>query len=190
MEFFAQLPTLRTERLILRPWRASDLLPFSQINADSRVMEFYPSVMSAEESDALAEKIQKHAMEKKYGFWAIEAPGVANFIGYVGLNYWNLEMSFAPCVDVGWRLGAPFWGKGYATEGAKEALRFGFEECYFSEIVAMATIYNSRSHSVMKKLGMRHDPKENFYHPKLPQDHPLSLRVLYRLSRSEWLLNR
>lgn len=178
------IPILRTQRLILRPWRATDLEPFAQINADPKVMEFYAQTLRREESDALAEKIQRDFAERGYGFWAVEITGVSDFIGYIGLNYWNLEMPFAPCVDIGWRIGTPYWGKGYATEGAREVLRYGFEKLQLSEIVAMATIHNTRSHRVMERLGMKSDPTENFEHPKLPRGHPLSLRVLYRLSRS------
>lgn len=177
------MPILRTERLILRPWRITDLEPFAEINADPKVMEFYPKTLSREESDALAEKIQRDFAERGYGFWAVEAKGIADFIGYIGLNYWNLEMEFAPCVDIGWRIGSPYWGKGYATEGAREVLRYGFEILQLTEIVSMATIHNTRSHRVMMKLGMKSDPAENFEHPKVPRGHPLSLRVLYRLSK-------
>ena len=181
------LPILKTERLILRPWKESDLLPFFKLNADPKVMEFYASTLTRSESDSLAEKIQREAALRGYGFWAVEVPGVAEFIGYIGLNYWNLEMSFAPCVDVGWRLDSSHWGKGYATEGAKEALRYGFEELKLNEIVAMATIGNTQSHRVMQRLGMIHNPHENFHHPKLAKDDPLSLRVLYRLSCAQWV---
>ncbi len=181
------LPTLTTERLVLRPWKKSDLDPFFKLNADPKVMEFYQSTLTRVESDALAEKIQHDYAHRSYGFWAIEVPGVADFIGYVGLNYWDLEMSFAPCIDIGWRLDSSYWGHGYATEGAQEALRYGFETLQIEEIVSMATTGNHRSHRVMERLGMHHNPQENFRHPKVPIDHPLSLRVLYRLAREKWL---
>jgi RimJ/RimL family protein N-acetyltransferase len=174
----------RTERLLLRPWRASDLAPFATINADPKVMEFYPAPLTRLESDALAEQIQQEWTLHAYGFWAVEVPGVAPFVGYIGLHYWNLEAPFAPCVDVGWRLDSRYWGRGYATEGARAALRYGFESLRLPEIVAMATVHNTRSRRVMERLGMQHDPAENFHHPKLPREHPLSLRVLYRLKRS------
>lgn len=181
------LPILKTERLILRPWLKSDLHPFSELNADPKVMEFYHSTLTREESDALAEKIQRDYRKRNYGFWAMEVPRVAPFIGYVGLNDWNLEMSFAPCIDVGWRLASSYWGYGYATEGARASLSYGFETLGISEIVSMATIGNVRSHRVMERLGMRRNPTEDFPHPKVPCDHPLSMRVLYRIKREEWI---
>jgi RimJ/RimL family protein N-acetyltransferase len=177
---------IRTQRLILRPWRETDLELFAKLNADPKVMEFYNSVLTRNESDALAMKFQKEFKERGYGFWAIEVPGVADFIGYVGLNYWNLEMKFAPCIDIGWRLDSSFWGHGYATEGAEASLHYGFKMLGFSEIVAMATIGNTRSKHVMERLGMKTDPAENFEHPKVPKGDRLSWRVLYRLSDKEW----
>ncbi len=180
------LPTLHTKRLILRPWHQSDLGPFAEFNADPRVMEFYPNILTREESDALAEKMQKEFAMRGYGFWAVEVPGIASFIGYIGLNYWDLKMEFSPCIDIGWRLGFAYWGKGYATEGALGALEYGFKSLKFAEIVSMATIGNTRSHHVMKRLGMKTNAAENFQHPKLPKDHPLSWRVLYRLASKEW----
>lgn len=180
------LPTLKTKRLILRNWKKSDLLPFFQLNADSRVMEFYAKTLSRKESDALAEQIQRNATKYPYGFWAVEVPGISSFIGYIGLNYWDLQMDFSPCVDIGWRIAFPYWGFGYALEGAQEVLRYGFENIELDEIVSMATIGNFRSQRLMKRLAMEHDPKENFHHPKLLKRDPLSMRVLYRLSKQNW----
>lgn len=177
------MPILRTQRLILRPWRPKDLVLFAEINADPKVMEFYPKTLNREESDVLAEKIQREFAERGYGFWAVEVPGVADFIGYIGLNYWNLEMPFAPCIDIGWRIGSSYWGKGYATEGAKAVLQYGFETLKLTEIVAMATLHNVRSHKVMIRLGMKSDPAENFEHPKVARGDPLSVRVLYRIKK-------
>lgn len=173
--------------MILRPWRESDLPLFSEINADAQVMQYYEKTLTRNESDALAKKIQSDYAGKNYGFWAVEAPGLADFIGYIGLNYWNLEMHFAPCIDIGWRLGVSYWGRGFATEGACACLQYGFETLGLAEIVSMATIENMRSRHVMERLEMKRDPNEDFHHPKLLPDHPLSLRVLYRLSRDEWL---
>lgn len=178
------LPVLQTQRLLLRPWRQSDLAPFSEINADPKVMEFYTHPLSLKESAALAEKIQKEYEERGYGFWAVEIPGVAEFIGYIGLNYWNKEHKLAPFIDIGWRLSSRFWGKGYATEGAREVLRYGFETLKLEEIFSLAQVDNARSRRVMEKLGMKTDPEDNFEHPTLPRGHYLSWHALYRLKRT------
>jgi len=184
------IPTLKTERLILRPWEERDLKPFSHINCDPQVMEFYPHLLNYDESAALMHKMIADFSLRGYGFWAVEKQISSTFIGYIGLNYWDLQMPFSPCIDIGWRLSSKEWGHGYAIEGATAALDFGFQIIQLEEIVAMATSGNIRSHRVMQKLGMKSDPQENFEHPKVPKGDPLSLRLLYRLSKQEWTLLR
>ncbi len=102
-------PTLHTPLLLLRPWQSSDLEYFAKINTDPKVMEFYPHLLTREESDKLAEKFHNHFSIHGYGFWAVEIPNIAKFIGYIGLNYWNLDTKFAPCIDIGWRLAFNHW---------------------------------------------------------------------------------
>jgi RimJ/RimL family protein N-acetyltransferase len=180
-------PLLRTPRLILRPWQDEDLEAFASLNADPKVMEFFPAMLSREESDNLAGRIQKEFLEKQYGLWAVEAPGMSRFIGFIGLHFQNFKAHFTPCVEIGWRLASPFWGKGYATEGARAALQYGFEKVHLSQIVSFTAKINTRSQKVMERIGMQTDSSEDFEHPSLPEGHPLRLHVLYRLSREEWL---
>src|SRR6185312_10270137 len=118
--------TLRTPRLLLRPWRDADLAPFAALNADPRVMEFFPRPLDRAESDALAARIRTGLAGREFGLWAVEVPGVAEFIGFVGLSETRFEADFTPCVEVGWRLAHEHWGRGYATEAARAALEFGF----------------------------------------------------------------
>lgn len=179
------LPTIVTDRLILRPWKKEDLIPFAELNSDPKVMEFFEKPLTTEESDAFAYKIQKDYEKRPYGFWAVEVKNGAPFIGFVGLNDWTLEMDFAPCVDIGWRIHYDHWGKGYVTEAAKRVLSYGFKELKLPEIVSMAVTHNHRSRRVMERLNMT--MQQNFYHPKVPKEHPLSLRVLYSLSYEHFL---
>lgn len=180
-------PTLHTKRLILRHWNEDDLFPFAKLNADKRVMEFFPSTLSADDSNALARKIQKELNEKPYGFWAVEVPGVSSFIGFVGLHSPEFNAHFTPCIEIGWRLAYEYWGVGYATEAASKVVEYGFNVLGLKEIVSFTCVENVRSRKVMKKLGMKHDSKENFEHPKIPVGHPLRLHVLYRLKNSKFL---
>jgi RimJ/RimL family protein N-acetyltransferase len=78
-------PQLRTERLLLRPWRVEDREPFAAMNADPAVMEYFPATLSREKSDALAQRIESDIQRRGYGFWAAEVPGEAPFIGFVGI---------------------------------------------------------------------------------------------------------
>ncbi len=171
---------LETNRLLLRAWRSEDLAPFAALNADPRVMEHFPAPLSRAESDALAERIQAHFDAHGFGVWAVEAPGVAAFAGFVGLAVPRFEAHFTPCVEIGWRLAAEHWGRGYATEGARAAMAFGFESLELDEIVSFTAPANVRSVRVMEKLGMTRDPEEDFDHPSLPEGHPLRRHVLYR----------
>jgi len=180
-------PILTTKRLRLRPWRESDLEFFAELNADPRVMEFYPKVLDRTESDAAAARVRDHFKRNGYGLWAVEVPGVADFIGYVGLSIPGFKTAFTPCVEVGWRLAHRYWGGGYASEAAHAVLWFGFEELGLDEIVSFTVPANLRSRKVMERIGMKHDPSEDFNHPVLPLEHPLNRHVLYRLSRNDWL---
>jgi ribosomal-protein-alanine N-acetyltransferase len=174
---------LRTERLLLRPWRDSDLAPFATINADPEVTEFLAGALSRKESDAVAQRIREHSDRHRFGLWAVEVPGVADFIGFIGLSIPSFEAHFTPCVEVVWRLAREHWGSGYATEGARAALEFGFTEPGLDEIVSFTTVANQRSRAVMERLGMRRDPADDFDHPALPADHPLRRHVLYRIGK-------
>jgi RimJ/RimL family protein N-acetyltransferase len=173
------IPELRTERLLLRGWRREDREPFAEMNADPAVREHFTGLMSRAESDELADRIEAEFAAEGFGAWAVEIPGVTPFAGFVGLSRPMFEASFTPCVEVGWRLARSFWGRGYATEGARAALAFGFERLGLNEIVSFTVPSNLRSIRVMKKIGMRFS--EEFEHPKIAPGHPLRRHVLYRI---------
>ena len=179
---------LKTKRLLLRPWREEDLEPFAHLNADARVMEYFPSILSREESVQMAHRMQAAIEKRGWGFWAVSVPGIAEFIGFIGLN--KIESTyavpFAPAVEIGWRLAFDYWGKGYATEGALACLKYGFEVLNLEEIVSFTAVQNQRSRRLMEKLGMHRDPKDDFENPKIPEGHPLRRHVLYRIRRKEW----
>jgi ribosomal-protein-alanine N-acetyltransferase len=175
------IPTLTTPRLLLRPWRDDDLSAFAALNADSRVMEFFPKLLSATESDELAAGIRANCESRGFGLWAVEILGGAAFIGFVGLSVPRFEAHFTPCVEIGWRLAYDHWNNGYATEAARAAARFAFEQLGLNEIVSFTVPENIRSRRVMERLGMAHDPADDFEHPVLPPGHRLRPHVLYRL---------
>jgi ribosomal-protein-alanine N-acetyltransferase len=117
---------IRTSRLVMRRWRDDDRAPFAALNEDPTVMEHMTTTLTREHSDAFVDRIEACWDERGWGLWAIEVPDVAPFIGYTGL--WPADHIMGePTVEVGWRLVHEHWGHGYATEAAREALRFGFE---------------------------------------------------------------
>lgn len=179
------VPELRTERLLLRRWRESDRAPFAALNADPRVMEHFPARLDRAESDAMVDRLELGLATRGFGLWAVEVPGVAPFIGFVGLSVPGFEAPFTPCVEVGWRIAAEHWGRGYAPEAAAEALRCGFQDHGLAEIVSFTTTANVNSQRVMQKLGMHRDPAEDFDHPTTP-GWAGRRHVLYRLRAEEW----
>jgi RimJ/RimL family protein N-acetyltransferase len=174
---------ITTARLLLRQWRESDREPFARMNADPRVMEFYPARLSRAESDAAADRIAAHFERRGFGLFAAELLGNGAFAGYIGLSVPGFEAHFTPCVEIGWRLAAEYWGQGLATEGAAAALSYGFEALKLDEIVSFTVPANVRSRRVMEKNGMRYDAAGDFDHPNLPEGHPLRRHVLYRSAR-------
>jgi RimJ/RimL family protein N-acetyltransferase len=172
---------MQTQRLILRRWQQADLEPFAQMNADPEVMEHYPSCLTKDESQLFIQRAEEKFETNGFGFWALELKENSQFIGFVGLNIPNFEAAFTPCVEIGWRLGRGYWGKGYASEGAKAALDYALAPARLKEILSWTYEGNLRSRKVMERIGMIHDPKEDFNHPSLSEGHPLSRHVLYRI---------
>lgn len=176
-------PLLHTARLLLRPWCDKDLAPFAALNADPRVMEHFPGTLTRSESDALAADIQADLEQNGFGLWAVEVPGVAPFIGFVGATEPDFDAPFTPTVEIGWRLDFAHWGKGYATEAALAVVAHAFGPLGLAELVSFTVPANRRSRAVMERLGMTRAPADDFDHPKLPEGHPLRRHVLYRLRR-------
>ncbi len=172
---------LQTARLLLRRWRDSDRLPFQAMNADPRVMEFFPSLLSPGESDALIDRAQAHFDLHGFGPFAAELLADHSFIGFIGLSIPAFDAPFMPAVEIGWRLAFDFWGRGLATEGARAVVLYGFEELGLDSFVSFTVPANLRSRRVMEKIGMTHDPRDDFDHPRLPEGHPFRRHVLYRL---------
>jgi RimJ/RimL family protein N-acetyltransferase len=174
----------KTERLILRRWRESDRQPFARLNDDPRVMEFFPRPLSAEESNLLVDQIEADFEQNGFGLCAAELSQDHSFIGFIGLAVPRFSAHFTPCVEIGWRLSADYWGQGLATEGAREIVRRAFDVHGLEELVSFTVPTNVRSRRVMEKLGMTRNPADDFDHPRLPEGHPRRRHVLYRLRRA------
>ncbi|QPL96343.1 GNAT family N-acetyltransferase [Streptomyces clavuligerus] len=171
------MPDLRTDRLLLRAWRDSDLGPWAALNADPEVREHFPQTLTREQSEASAATAQADIERHGWGWWAVEVVATGTFIGFTGLHSLGPSM---PCsgVEAGWRLARAAWGHGYATEAARAALDFGFGTLGLPEIVSITAVPNLRSQAVMRRLGMVHHPARDFDHPAIPEG-PLRRHVLY-----------
>jgi ribosomal-protein-alanine N-acetyltransferase len=155
------------------------------MNADARVMEFFPKTLTREESDATADWIESSFAKHGFGLYALELRETGEFIGFTGLAVPAFDAPFMPCVEVGWRVAFDHWGRGLATEAARAALRHGFEELGLTEIVAFTVPANERSRMVMEKIGMTRDPKADFDHPRIPEGSALRRHILYRVRNSQ-----
>ncbi len=179
-------PELKTNRLKLRRWKRNDLEPFAALNADPVVMEHMPSVLTSRETALWMARIELGFEEYGFGLWAMEHGDTGDFIGFTGLAVPRIEAHFTPAVEVGWRLAREHWGNGYATEAAAAALGFGFSESRLDEIVSFTVPANTRSMKVMERIGMTHDPEDDFEHPFLADDSDMRRHVLYRMSVGHW----
>jgi RimJ/RimL family protein N-acetyltransferase len=175
---------LRTERLLLRRFRDADRDPFAVLNADPRVMEHFVSPLDRTASDAFVDRIERRRDGRGYSLWAVEVTDGTDlagcFIGYVGLWDTTFDAPFTPAVEVGWRLAATAWGRGYATEAAVASVDDGFARVGLEEIVSFTTVGNRRSRAVMERIGLVRDPAGDFDHPAVPAGHPVRPHVLYR----------
>jgi RimJ/RimL family protein N-acetyltransferase len=171
---------LLTPRLLLRRWRDADREPFARICADPRVMRHFPAPLSRAESDALVDRAEARFAECGFGPFAVELRDTGTFIGFIGLSAPRFEAHFTPCVEIGWRLDAKVWNQGLATEGARETLRYAFEDLHLPEVVSFTVPANLPSRRVMEKIGMTRDLAGDFDHPRIPHGHPLRSHLLYR----------
>lgn len=167
----------------MRRWTKPDSEPFFRMNSDLRVMEFLPKRLSRDESDLLMHRIEEHFRKHSFGLYALELRENRSFIGFLGLSVPAFEAHFTPCVEIGWRLAVDYWGRGLATEGAREMLRHAFEDLQLEEVVSFTVPANIRSRRVMEKIGMTHNPADDFDHSNLPEGHPLRRHVLYRAQK-------
>ena len=181
-------PTFRLETnlLAVRSWEEADRAAFRRMNADPRVMKFFPSTLSEAESDALLARIQAHRAEHGFTLWAVEDKAAGRLAGLTGLARVAFDAPFAPCVEIGWRFLPEYWGRGYAVEAARRVLDHAFNVLKLPEVVAFTTITNLPSQRLMQRLGMLRNPTEDFDHPALPPAHPLLRHVLYRMPRDFW----
>ncbi|SDZ92277.1 GNAT family N-acetyltransferase [Bizionia paragorgiae] len=176
-----------SKRLGFRNWTASDLTEFASMNADKAVMKYFPEPLTTEETAELTKRLQKHYIKNGYTYYATDRLENGEFIGFIGFAFQEYHSKYTPAIDMGWRLKPSAWGYGYATEGAKRCLEFGFNDLGFKTIIAVCTENNRPSEKVMQKTGMT--KLGAFNHPKL-KDYPDYERCLcYKITKDKWQQN-
>jgi len=159
----------KSERLGFRNWINEDLNEFAKLNSEEEVMEYFPKILTKNEVGDLIEKLKNHFSKNGFTYYATEVLETKEFIGMIGLAFQEYKTKYTPAIDIGWRLKRKAWGKGYATEGAKRCLEYGFNELDINKIISVCTINNRKSENVMKKIGMIKIGQ--FNHPEMA-NHP------------------
>ncbi len=168
-----------SERLGFRDWKNTDLSLLFEMNTNEEVMQYFPTKQSKQQCEDFITRMQNQLKKLNFCYFAVELITTKEFIGFIGLNEQTYEADFNPSIDIGWRLLPKFWGKGYATEGAKACLTYGFDHLKLKEIVSVAPVINTPSIAVMEKIGMQ--KVKDFNHPYLTEYPTLEKCVLYNL---------
>ncbi len=177
------MTVIETQRLLLRRWRESDLEDFAAMNADPQVMRFFPEPYDRARTKELYDRIQEEFAQYGYSLYAAEEKDSGSFMGLIGFHWARFEANFCPCLEIGWRLARGFWNKGYATEGARACLEYGFSQLGFEVVNSFTAEINKPSQRVMQKIGMRY--LQDFSHPDVPEGHPLKPHVRYVIEKND-----
>lgn len=166
---------LQTERLILRMLRESDFDAYAEMLADPVVVRYIGNGQPAPRQDAwrnMAAMIG-HWQLRGYGQWAVEERTSGQFLGRVGC--WNPEGW--PGFEIGWMLRRQFWGQGFATEGARAALRFAFTELNMPRVISLIQPENANSIRVAERIGERLSGQVELHGKPCP---------VYAIERDQW----
>ena len=169
---------IETDRLILRAWKSEDMPSFAKMNRDARVMRYFPSTLSDEQTESFYNRIQSEFERNGWGLYAVEIKSTGEFIGYVGLHEIGFDADFTPGVEIGWRLAADYHNQGYATEAAKAVLSLA-KSVGIERLFSFTAKINAPSERVMQKIGMV--KAGEFRHPNLSDDSPLCVHELYKI---------
>lgn len=165
----------------LRPWHESDFPAFAAMNADAEVMRFFVRPLDVDESRRMFERLRNQIDARGWGLWAVEVAGEC--AGFTGLSEPTFSAPFTPCVEIGWRFRREYWGRGLAFAAARQAEDYAFSTLRLDRLVSFTTVANLRSRRLMERLGFTRDPRDDFLHPAVAEDHPLRPHVLYKKLR-------
>jgi len=165
-------------RLGFRNWEEKDVEELYKINSDSRVMEFFPALLTKDQTIEFIEKMKIQFKKNGFCYFAVEKLENKEFIGFIGLSEQNYEADFTPCIDIGWRIKCNEWNQGFATEGAKRCLEYAGKILNIDKVYSIAPKINIKSESVMKKIGL--EKVKEFEHPLLTDYERLKTCILYQ----------
>jgi RimJ/RimL family protein N-acetyltransferase len=177
---------IETARLILRAWRGPDRAPYAAMMADPEVGYWLGGTLDETQANAQIDRFTAGSQARGPGFLAVERHEDGAFLGAACLREVLAEHPLAGEVEVGWRLVRSAWGAGYASEAARALLDHGFSYLGLAEIIAFTAISNTRSRTVMERLGFEHHADRDFDHPALDVGHALRPHVVYALSSDQY----
>ncbi|MFI1971242.1 GNAT family N-acetyltransferase [Streptomyces cinnamoneus] len=151
--------SLRTPRLTLRRWREDDIVPMAAINSDPEVMRWIGdgSVRDRSQTEAGIVAWEREWEERGVGLFAVEERTSRQLVGFAGLSEPVFLPEILPAMEIGWRFGRPYWGRGLATEAARAALDFALRDRGLGRVVSVCAPGNVASERIMRKLGMRRE---------------------------------
>ena len=167
-----------SERLGFRNWNLTDIDKMHEINSDEKVMEFFPSIPTKEQTTEFIDRMQNQFVNKKFCYFAVDKLENNEFIGFIGLSEQTYEADFTPCVDIGWRIKSGEWNKGFASEGAKQCLDYAMNELKLENVYSVAPKINTKSEHIMTKIGLK--KQYEFEHSLLLNNERLKTCVLYK----------
>lgn len=179
----AEALAIPTERLILRPWREADHGALLALCSDPRVMEFLGPTQTEAEVHGMIARLRACQAEHGYCFWAVERREDGAVLGFCGLKPGQAGTPIEGSIEIGWRLAADAWGKGYAREAAQASLAWGWANLDADAIWAITAPANVRSWGLMERLGMTRHADLDFAFPDSGPDGPLSACITYSIRR-------
>ncbi|MEQ2464415.1 GNAT family N-acetyltransferase [Niallia hominis] len=152
-KIFGNLPTLETERLLLRKITLEDAWDMHYYGSNENVSKYvtWETHKSLSDTREFIEFVLTKYENKKIAPWGIEYKENGKLIGTIDFVSWQLKHNIA---EIGYVLSQDYWGKGITTEAAKEVIKFGFENMDLVRIQARCDIENIGSARVMEKVSM------------------------------------
>ena len=144
-----------SDRLGFRNWELTDIDKMYQINSDQKVMEFFPSVSTKQQTTEFVERMKNQFADNGFCYFAVDKLEDNEFIGFIGLSEQTYDSDFTPCVDIGWRIKSSEWNKGFATEGAKKCLDYALKDLKLENVYSIATKINTKYEHIMTKIGLK-----------------------------------
>jgi len=168
----------KSERLGFRDWELNDIEKMHEINSDEKVMEFFPSVLTKQQTTEFVQRMKSQFIKNSFCYFAVDKLEDNKFIGFIGLSEQTYNADFTPCIDIGWRIKSSEWNKGFATEGAKKCLEYALNDLKIERIYSVAPKINTKSEHIMTKIGLK--KQYEFEHPLLIKNEQLKTCVLYK----------